>query len=209
MDKIILKSELFYGLDENTIHHILSCIEHRILTFNKGQYLYDLSEGFKAVVVLRRRNEFSNISNDIRNIIAVDLTKISCFKSIAESNGVSPNTIVRVFKEWNKSFKQDFSYIPPVLSIDEFKSTKNVSGAMSFICSNSITSEIIDILPDRRLFELDAYFLRFPRRVRDQVKIVICDIYSPYMELVKKVFKMLVLSLISSLLLRILLVLSI
>ena len=60
---------------------------------------------------------------------------------------------------------------------------------MSFICTNSITGEIIDILPDRRLFKLDNYFLRFPRRVRDQVKIVVCDIYSPYMELVKKVFK--------------------
>ena len=60
---------------------------------------------------------------------------------------------------------------------------------MSFICSNSITGEIIDILPDRGLFKLDAYFLRFPRIVRYQVKIVVCDIYSPYMELVKKVFK--------------------
>lgn len=134
-------------------------------------------------------SEFSNISNDVKRKIAIDLTKISSFKSIAESNNVSPNTVFRVFKEWNKSFKKDFSYIPPILSIDEFKSTKNVSGAMSFICTNSITGEIIDILPDRRLFKLYTYFLRFPRRVRDQVKIVVCDIYSPYMELVKKVFK--------------------
>ena len=134
-------------------------------------------------------NEFSNISNDIKRKIALDLTNISSFKSIAESNGVSVNTVLRVFKEWSKSFKQDFSYLPPVLSIDEFKSTKSVSGAMSFICTNSITGKIIDILPDRRLFKLDTYFLRFPRRVRDQVKIVVCDIYSPYMELVKKIFK--------------------
>lgn len=75
-------------------------------------------------------NEFSNISNNIKRKIAIDLTKISSFKSIAESNGVSPNTVVRVFKEWNKSLKQDFSYLPPVLSIDEFKYTKNVLGAI-------------------------------------------------------------------------------
>ena len=75
-------------------------------------------------------NEYSNISNDVKRKIAIDLTKISSFKSIAESNGVSPNTFFRVFKEWNKSFKKDFSYIPPTLSIDEFKSTKNVSGAI-------------------------------------------------------------------------------
>lgn len=134
-------------------------------------------------------NKFSNISNDIKRKIALDLTNISSFKSIAESNGVSVNTVLRVFKEWSKSFKQDFSYLPPVLSIDEFKSTKSVSGAMSFICTNPITGEIVDILPDRRLFKLDTYFLRFPRRVRVQVKIVVCDIYSPYMELVKKIFK--------------------
>lgn len=75
-------------------------------------------------------SEFSNISNDVKRKIAIDLTKISSFKSIAESNNVSPNTVFRVFKEWNKSFKKDFSYIPPTLSIDEFKSTKNVSGAI-------------------------------------------------------------------------------
>jgi hypothetical protein len=80
---------------------------------------------------------------------------------------------------------------------------------VSFICTNSITGEIIDILPDRRLFKLYTYFLRFPRRVRDQVKIVVCDIYSPYMELVKKFLKMLVLFLINFILFRILLVLSI
>lgn len=75
-------------------------------------------------------SEFSNISNDVKRKIAIDLTKISSFKSIADSNNVSPNTVFRVFKEWNKSFKKDFSYIPPILSIDEFKSTKNVSGAI-------------------------------------------------------------------------------
>jgi len=75
-------------------------------------------------------NEYSNISNDVKRKIAIDLTKISSFKSIVESNGVIHNTVVRVFKEWKKSFKQDFSYLPPVLSIDEFKSTKNVSGAI-------------------------------------------------------------------------------
>ncbi len=35
MEKIILKSKLFYGLDESTIRHILSCIDHETLIFSK------------------------------------------------------------------------------------------------------------------------------------------------------------------------------
>lgn len=68
MDKIILKSELFYGLDEGTIKHILSCIDHKILNFNKNEYLYDFSNGFKAGIVLRGRIDLCTIDDD-REII--------------------------------------------------------------------------------------------------------------------------------------------
>ena len=68
MDKIILKSELFYGLDENTIKHILSCIDHKILNFAKDEYLYDFSKGFKAGIVLKGRIDLLTIDND-REII--------------------------------------------------------------------------------------------------------------------------------------------
>ena len=68
MDKIILKSELFYGLDEATIKHILSCIDHKILNFSRDEYLYDFSEGFKAGIVLRGRIDLCTI-DDGREII--------------------------------------------------------------------------------------------------------------------------------------------
>lgn len=64
MEKIILKSKLFYGLDESTIGHILSCIDHKTLIFNKGQYLYDFSKGFKAGIVLNGRIDLSTIDDD-------------------------------------------------------------------------------------------------------------------------------------------------
>ena len=64
MEKIILKSKLFYGLDESTIHHILSCIEHKTLIFSKGEYLYDFSKGFKAGIVLNGRIDLSAIDDD-------------------------------------------------------------------------------------------------------------------------------------------------
>ena len=64
MGKIILKSKLFYGLDESTIHHILSCIDHKTLIFCKGEYLYDFSKGFKAGIVLKGRIDLSTIDDD-------------------------------------------------------------------------------------------------------------------------------------------------
>lgn len=68
MDKIILKGELFYGLDEATIKHILSCIDHKILNFSRDEYLYDFSKGFKAGIVLRGRIDLCTI-DDGREII--------------------------------------------------------------------------------------------------------------------------------------------
>ena len=68
MEKIILKSKLFYGLDEYTIEHILSCIDNKILNFAKGEYLYDFSKGFKAGIVLNGRIDLLTIDND-REII--------------------------------------------------------------------------------------------------------------------------------------------
>nr|WP_282097137.1 transposase [Staphylococcus pseudintermedius] len=60
--------------------------------------------------------------------------------------------------------------LPEHLAFDEFKSTKDVEGAMSFIYCDSVTHDIIDILPDRRKHQLEAYFLKFSRKQREKVK---------------------------------------
>ena len=64
MENFIVKSKLFYGLNENIISHILSCIDHETLTFSKGEYLYDFSKGFKAGIVLKGRIDLSTIDDD-------------------------------------------------------------------------------------------------------------------------------------------------
>ena len=64
MEKFIVESKLFYGLNENTISHILSCIDYKILTCNKGEYLYDFSTGFKAGIILKGRIDLSTIDDD-------------------------------------------------------------------------------------------------------------------------------------------------
>lgn len=59
---------------------------------------------------------------------------------------------------------------------------------MSFIFCNGLTSEIIDILPDRRKHILEQYFMKYSLEARSNVEFVVCDIYSPYISLVNDVF---------------------
>lgn len=51
MIEFFKNSSLFAGIDENEIKKILNCIEYRIFTFDKNIYLYDLSQGFKALLL--------------------------------------------------------------------------------------------------------------------------------------------------------------
>ncbi|MBE9390213.1 transposase, partial [Vagococcus salmoninarum] len=68
------------------------------------------------------------------------------------------------------------------------KSVKNVVGKMSFIYCNSVTHEIIDILPDRRLNGLKEYFSRFSLEARQQVKTIVVDMNAAYFTLACELF---------------------
>jgi len=133
-------------------------------------------------------NKYCHISNHIKQSIRSDLGKVMSFKEIARLNYVSANTVIREFKKQLNSFKQNFKYLPKAICMDEFKSTKNVEGSMSFIYVDASSSEILDILPDRRLSKLECHFLKYPIEQRRKVEYVITDMYAPYEMLVKKVF---------------------
>lgn len=177
-----------HGTKKSNIKMLSVCNSPTVLVLSKQRFLCkNCGSTFSAKTDFV--DKFSSISNDVKRKVAIDLMDVSSFKSIAMNNSISVNSVIRVFKGMSNAFKPDFSYLPPVLSFDEFKSTKNVDSAMSFICTDATTGDIVDILPDRRLFKLEMYFLRFPRRVRDRVSVVVCDIYSPYMQLIKKLFR--------------------
>ena len=76
---------------------------------------------------------------------------------------------------------------PTVLHFDEFKSVRQVSGAMSFIILNGQTRKLFDIVENRQLSYLERYFNRFPLSVRENVQFIVIDIYTPYVFLVKNV----------------------
>ena len=109
-------------------------------------------------------------------------------KDISIDNYISTSTVARFMAKLDNVFNVDFSYLPEHLSFDEFKSTKDAKGAMSFIYLNSDNHKVIDIVENRQLHSLKKYFLCYPSFVRDKVKTVCIDMYSPYISLIKEVF---------------------
>ena len=75
-----------------------------------------------------------------------------------------------------------------MLSFDEFKSVKSADGAMSFNMCDGKTGKILDIVEDRKLNSLLKYFAYFTHKARSKVKLIVIDMYSPYISLIKKMF---------------------
>ena len=134
-------------------------------------------------------NPRCTISNDVKLIVSRKLTSVVSEKDIAKSILVSPSTVHRYLKDLGETVKtQPSNVLPQHLSFDEFKSTSDVDSSMSFIYCDSLTHDIIDILPDRRKFKLEEHFLRYSRKQRAEVKSISIDMYPPYISLIKSLF---------------------
>ena len=60
-----------------------------------------------------------------------------------------------------RDFQTNWHYLPEIILMDEVKSTKSATGAMSFEFMNGETHELIDLLPYRTINKLEKYFYRF------------------------------------------------
>src|SRR3712207_9033332 len=59
---------------------------------------------------------------------------------------------------------------------------------MSFLFMDGSSHKILDIVENRKLHALENYFSRFSYQVRSQVKYIVMDMYSPYIQLAKRCF---------------------
>ena len=120
--------------------------------------------------------------------ILLELKSKYSVKDIAKKFNVSSSTVNQWLTSINGDFKINYNYLPENLSFDEFRSVKSVKGKMSFIYMNSENGEVLDIVPDRTLTYLKAYFFRYPLEIRKNVKSVCIDMYEPYIQLVNSCF---------------------
>lgn len=133
-------------------------------------------------------NKHCFISNPLKMAIWNDCAKKRSVVDIAMDHHVSHHTVHRIVLKNYQEKKIDYSHLPAHLCFDEFKSTKDAEGAMSFIYMDSKTHKICDIVEDRRLDSLIAYFKRFSTKARKGVKTIVIDMYTPYESLINTLF---------------------
>ena len=129
-----------------------------------------------------------SISKPLKSYILLLAKQAISEKTIAEIVGVSHQSVHLIIQSCYVHFRQTYTYLPTFLGFDEFKSVAAADGAMSFVYCDAYNREILDIVEDRRLESLTAYFLRFPEKVRRRVQGIVVDMYQPYLELIKRCF---------------------
>ena len=130
----------------------------------------------------------SSISNNLKYAVALELQKNISLTSIAKRYNISISSVQRIMDNCYSDFKVNKEHLPEAICIDEFKSVKNIDGAMSFVFADYQSKSIIDIVEDRRLHSLTEYFSRFSLQARNNVKYICMDMYTPYISLVNSIF---------------------
>ena len=101
-------------------------------------------------------------------------------KSVAESCNISPSSVARIIDHVN----YDLNSLPEILSIDEFKG--NAGRKFQCILTNPKKHEVLDILPERTIESLSAYFATFNNR--NNVKYIVMDMSSLFRSMAKSCF---------------------
>ena len=123
------------------------------------------------------------IATIVKQKIAQKLIKKVSMTAIAESLAVSTSTVIRKLKEFE--FKANHNCLPAHMSWGEYSFKK---GKMSFIAQDFDSNKIIAILDGRTQATIRNHFLRYSRQVRNGVKVITMDMFSPYYDIAKKLF---------------------
>ncbi|WP_115275991.1 ISL3 family transposase [Streptococcus massiliensis] len=130
--------------------------------------------------LVKKNHQIATIVN--QKITQKLIEKVS-MTAIAESLAVSTSTVIRKLKEFE--FKTDVNWLPEHMSWDEYNFKK---GKMSFIAQNFDSNKIVTILDGRTQATIRNHFLRYSRQVRNSVKIITMDMFSPYYDIARQLF---------------------
>ena len=126
-----------------------------------------------------------HISNQVKLAILNCAKEMMCKSLIARFYNVSDNTVQSIFDTvfYNDTVYKDF--LPKAICIDEFTFKKKT---YAFNICNAKNGKTIDLVLDRTTNNLDKYFSHYTEKARKRVKFVVMDMYSPYIDLIKKWF---------------------
>ena len=125
------------------------------------------------------------ISNNVRLAILNCAKEFMSKSLIARLYNVSDNTVQKIFDSvfYNDTVYKTF--LPKAICIDEFTFKKKT---YAFNICNARNGKTIDLVLDRTTNNLDKYFSHCTEKARKRVKFVVMDMYSPYIDLIKKWF---------------------
>ena len=178
-----------WGFRKNCIIKIpkISNCKARLILHKQRFLCKHCSNTFIAETNLIDRNK--NISNNTELQIVEELMIKQSEKDIANRLDVSVSKIDRKLNDISFHTVLKHSILPSSMNWDEFKATKDTKGKMAFLIVDNNKGNIFDILDSRKSRDLEKYFRRYPRYVRDKVRFISIDFYSGYIFLAKKLFK--------------------
>ncbi|MGQ7359561.1 helix-turn-helix domain-containing protein, partial [Streptococcus suis] len=106
------------------------------------------------------------ISVAVNQKIAQLLIENQAMTHIAHRLSISTSSVLRKLNEFK--FETDWNKLPEVMSWDEYAFKK---GKMSFIAQDFDSLNVIAILDGRTQATIRNHFLRYPRKVRNRVKV--------------------------------------
>jgi len=158
-----------------------------VLTLNRRNFhCKECHTNFLAQTSVVPKN--STISNTTRKECLEKLVEPVSLKHIANELSTSDSFVGRQLMRSERDFQTNWHYLPEVILMDEVKSTKSATDAMSFEFMDGETHELIDLLPFRTMPKLEKYFRHYDQNARENVKIIVTDMNYTYPKLVEKIF---------------------
>ena len=143
--------------------------------------------GYPLLIRLRKRRfkckECGKMAVAVNQKIAQLLIENQAMTHIAHRLSISTSSVIRKLNEFK--FETDWNTLPEVMSWDEYAFKK---GKMSFIAQDFNSLNVIAILDGRTQATIRNHFLRYPRKVRNQVKVITMDMFSSYYKLARQLF---------------------
>ncbi|MDW9259706.1 ISL3 family transposase [Streptococcus suis] len=161
----------------------LECAGHKTVIRLRKRRFRCQECGKMAVAETSLVKKNHQIATVVNQKIAQKLIEKESMTAIAQSLAVSTSTVIRKLKEFE--FKTDLNWLPTHMSWDEYAFKK---GKMSFIAQDFDSQNIITILDGRTQTAIRNHFLRYPRQVRNRVRVITMDMFSPYYSIAKKLF---------------------
>lgn len=138
-------------------------------------------------------DEFSFVQKNHRNTNMVPylilnrlkdirVTAVSAAKAFDVSDTYVHQTVLRYLD-------CDRLELPEILCVDEVYLKFDYKNTFALVLMNFRTGEIVDMLPNRRYLTYDKYFKSIPKAERDGVRVLICDMYNPYINMTNKYFR--------------------